>query len=218
MFEYNLNVQIMRYFLLIFLLFFINSSLFSQKYKPFEGTIFYDVYLQASPDSLPKRINYLTLHIKDSLVRVDTNSENFGGQSTIKNSNRKRAYILLKSNDQFYAIRHILTDSASKDFSFKKLNKKAKLDGFQIKSVKRISATGEIDTIYYFPKINPVYLNIFSGIKGLPAEYRVPVNEKAFLIYQAIRIEEKELDPKLFSIPNFFKIITFDEFILLQGK
>lgn len=208
----------MRYFLLIFLLFFINSSLLSQKYKPFEGTIFYDVYLQKSPDSLPERINYLTLHIKDSLVRTDTDSESFGGQTTIKNLNRKRAYILLKSNDQFYAIRHIETDSVGKDFSFKKLNKKAKLNGFQIKSVKRISANGEIDTICYFPKINPIYLNIFSGIKGLPAEYRVPVNEKAVLIYQAIRIEEKELDPKLFSIPGFFKIITFDEFLLLQGK
>lgn len=208
----------MRYITLIFLLFFINSSIFSQKYKPFEGTIFYDVYLQKSPDSIPERVNYLTLHIKDSLVRTDTNSESFGGQTTIKNLNKKRSYILLKSNDQFYAIRHIDNDSVSRDFSFKKLKKTTKLDDFKIKSVRRITANSEIDTICYFPEINPVYLNIFSGIKGLPAEYRVPVNEKVSLIYQAIRIEEKELDPKLFSVPNFFKIITFDEFIFLQEK
>jgi hypothetical protein len=189
------------------------TTSWAQKYTPFEGTIYYDVFLYKSIDSLPIKVNYLTLRIKDSLVRIDTNSDAFGGQTTIKNINRKRSYTLLKSKENFYAIRNIDTSSTTNLFSFKKMSKTTRLDNFKIKAIKRIDADGKIDTIYYLPKISPIYLGIFSGIKGLPAAYTVPIDKQSFLYYQIIKIEPKELDSKLFTIPSIFKIVTMDEFI-----
>lgn len=191
-----------------------STFVFSQKHKPFEGAIYYDVFLYKHPDSLPVKVNYLTLRIKDSLVRIDTNSDAFGGQTTIKNINRKRSYTLLKSQQgEFYAIRNVDTSTVHQNFSFKKIRKSKKIGTYKITAVERIDAQGESDTIYYFPKISPIYLGIFYGIKGLPAAYSVPINKDSYLYYQVIKVEPELLDPKLFTIPSLFKIITMEEFI-----
>lgn len=202
--------------IIIVLALFISPMLWAQKYKPFEGTIFYDVYFQKSVDSVPYKVNYLTLRVKDSLVRVDTNSDSFGAQTTIRNMNQKKSYVLLKNEEQYYAIKQYDNDSISTHYTFKKMGKKRKLDGFTMKRTKRISTKGEVDTLYYFPQINPKYLNLSYPLIGLPAEYKVPVNEESFLIYRAIKIEEKQLDEQLFQIPSIFKIISMDEFIMSQ--
>lgn len=208
-----MNKKIKHLLFICLAIVFQNSS-YAQKYKPFEGTIFYDVFFQATPDSIPYKVNYLTIRAKDSLVRIDTYSDAFGAQTTIRNLNQKKSYILLKNNDTYYAIKQHDNDSSTTNFSFKKLPQKRKLDGFTVKRIKRIHADNTLDTVYYFPKINPIYLNYNSLIKGLYAEYSVQVNETTKLIYRAIKIEQGELDKKLFQIPSIFKIVTLDEFIL----
>ncbi len=200
----------------IILILFFCPFLFGQKYKSFEGSIFYDVYFQKATDSIPYKVNYLTIRVKDSIVRVDTNSDSFGGQTTIRNLNQKKSYVLLKSDDNFYAIKQYDNDSVTIHFTTKKMGGKRKLDGYVVKRMKRIYPEGEVDTLYYFPKINPKYLNLSTSLIGLPAEYKVAVNEESNLIYRAVKVEEKELNSELFKIPTIFKIISMDDFILLQ--
>lgn len=207
-----------RHLLITFLLIFINISAFSQKIKPFEGMIYYDIYLRQSIDSVPIKINYLTLHIKDSLVRVDTNSDVFGGQTTIKNIKQQKSYILLKHQDNFFAIKHLDTSKATTNYQFKKHKSKTKLNDFKIKSVYDKSTGKKKELFYYFESIDPIYLGIFNGIPGLPAEYTIPINTESTYIYQAVQIKEEIIDPKVFKIPSIFKIVSFEEFVNLENR
>lgn len=212
-----LNIYIKPLFINVFILFSFSHLLSAQKkYKPFEGAIYYDVFLYKHADSLPIKVNYLTLRIKDSLARIDTHSDAFGNQSTIKNLNRKRAYILLKSKDTFYAVKSIDTSIVRTKYAFKKIRKSKKIGDYKMKAIRRMDDNGEIDTIYYLPAVNPIYLNIFKGVNGLPVGYKVPISETAYYYYQVIKIEKEVLDKKLFSIPTIFKMVTMDEFILLN--
>jgi len=205
-----------NYLLVFFFLITTCHSSFSQRYKHFEGNIYYDIYLVNKHDHSSKKVNYLTIRIKDSLVRVDTDSKLFGGQTTIHNLTRHRSYILLKSKDTFYAIQHFDTAAVEKAILFKKVKGKTKLGDFKIKKVSRLIDTNKIDTIEYFTQLDPKYLAIYPGLKGLPATYHVEVNKDFYFLYKAIKVEPKALDDKLFMIPKLFKIVTFDEFIKSQ--
>lgn len=206
----------MRYILTLLVIFWwINFSL-GQKFQSFEGAIFYDVYLLNTKDNSLVKVNYLTLRIKDSLVRIDTYSEHFGGETTIRNINQHKSYTLLKNKEAFYAIRNKEMKDTTKAKVYKKIKGNEKLDGFRIKKATLFSTDGIKDTLAYFPSISPAYLGIKKGIKGLPAVYFVKVNTYTKYLYKAFKIESQSLDDKIFQIPTLFKIITIEDFIQLQ--
>lgn len=193
-----------------FTLFF--TSVFSQKWRDFEGEIYYDVYLINKSENKDVKVNYLTLRVKGGFVRIDTHSETFGGQTTIRNLSLKKSYVLLKSEEDFWAIQQH-DDTTKVAYEFKKQLKSRKINGVKIKrGIRKLEDVSE--EVWYFPHIDPIYLHYNSNFPGLLASYNVPLNSEEYLLYKVVKIEEKIIDKKLFEIPSVFKIITMDEFIL----
>jgi hypothetical protein len=200
---------------------FIYSGIFAQNtaYKPFSGSLTYKVELVDSTLKKGKFQYYMRVYTNDTLVRTENESPLFGKQILIKNLNLKKQYLLLNINDKKYAIQqNIPLDTLPSKYKFeikskfKKFgNKKSQL---AITTLRNYPTTFKT---YYAVDLNPIYLDILKGLKGLPTQYFIPSVNGIFK-YTLIEIEETPLPSSTFLFSKDYTKISFDEFIKIATE
>jgi hypothetical protein len=210
--------SMLRTFLLLIL---ICPSFFGQtsSYKPFTGTLTYKVELMDS--TLKKGIfqYYMRVYTNDTLVRTETESVNFGKQIVIRHLHLNKQYLLLTHNDKKYAIQqNLAADTSSSKYTFDLINKKkkfAKTNGYLAYThLKNSPFTFET---YYSKELNPIYLNIFKGIPGLPISYFI-LSDNGILKYTLIEKELVQLPKNAFLFSKEYQQISFNDFIEAATK
>lgn len=195
---------------------FISCISYSQQldFKPFSGALTYKVELIDS--TLKKGVfqYYMRLYTNDTLVRIENESVNFGKQILIRHLNLNKQYLLLEYDNKKYAIQQIIPkDTMPSKYTFTLINKSkkfAKKKSFLAQT--KITNSTFIFPTYYCKELNPKYLDILKGIKGLPTQYFLP-SESGILRYTLIEVQETQLPQTTFLFSKDYTKITFDEFI-----
>ena len=200
-----------------FILFlFINSMLYAQKtnFKPFYGALTYKVELVDSTLKKGKFQYYMRLYTNDTIVRTENESDLFGKQIVIKHLKLNKQYLLLSYNNKKYAIQQqIPPDTTPSKYQFEEKQKFKKFakkkSQLAITHIKNIPYTFKT---YFSTELNPIYLDIFKGIKGLPTQYFLSSN-KGILRYTLIEVQETVLPSTTFLFSKDYIKIPFDDFI-----
>ena len=201
-----------QFFILLFSACF--SLTFAQKNEPFQGTLHYRIDFQVHPDSSSIPYSRMTLYTNDTLVRVDSETAQLGSQILITHLAMQKYYLLLNWDSKKYAIQaHLPKDTIVSAYTFKKKMGKKVIGGIKAKRV-FVSASyfPKPLEMWYAPSVSPKYLSILKGIKGLPVDYYVQM-EDGYLHYY---LESSDLSPvskDLFGISSEYQKVTFDEFI-----
>jgi hypothetical protein len=200
---------------------FIYSGIFGQNtpYKPFSGSLSYKVELVDSTLKKEKFQYYMRIYTNDTLVRTETESILFGKQILIKNLNLKKQYLLLTFNEKKYAIQQTIPlDTLPSKYKFelktkfkKFANKKSQLAITTLRNYPTKFKT------FFTQDLNPIYLDIFKGLNGLPTQYYLP-SDNGILRYTLIEIEETKLPASTFLFSRDYTKITFDEFIKIATE
>ena len=200
---------------------FIYSGIFAQNttYKPFSGSLTYKVELVDSTLKKGKFQYFMRVYTNDTLVRTENESPLFGKQILIKNLKLSKQYLLINLYDKKYAIQqNIPLDTFPSKYKFeikskfKKFgNKKSQLAITSLRNYPRTFKT------YFTTDLNPIYLDIFKGLKGLPTQYYIPSDNGIFR-YTLIEIEEAKLPANTFLFTKDYTKISFDEFIKIATE
>lgn len=209
---------------IIFLFLFLISSIgFSQKQQPFSGRMIYRIDFVPSLDSLDKAVvqSKMVVYTNDTLVRVESETPQFGQQVLIKHLLLQKYYLLLQYEDQKFAIQqHVQPDTSASKYTFKRKLKSKTIAGIKAKKVlvKTETFPKPIE-MWYFPSVSPKYLDVLKGIKGLPVDYYIQM-ENGFLHYVLENIESSPVNMDLFGVPSDFKKVSFDQFIdeMMKGQ
>ena len=203
----------------IILLSFLLVSLigFSQKQPPFSGRMIYRIDFVPSLDSMGKAMTQskMVIYTNDTLVRVESETQQFGQQVLIKHLQLQKYYLMLQFEGQKFAIQqHVPADTVPSKYTFKKkLFGKKMISGIKAKRVMvRTETFTKPIEMWYFPSVSPKYLDVLKGIKGLPVDYYIQM-ENGFLHYVLESIESSPVNMDLFGIPTDFRKVTFDQFI-----
>lgn len=203
----------MKKAILLFILI-IQFAVFGQKQAPFQGRLIYKIEFINSVDSTQNTISKSVIYTNDTLVRVESETGQLGPQVLIKHLVLQKYYLLINYSDTKFAIQqHVPKDTIPSKYTFKKKFGSKKIAGVKAKRV-FVSAPSydKAIEIWYFPKISPKYLDVLNGIKGLPVDYYLQL-EDGMLHYTLENIEFSEVNKDLFGIPTDFKKVSFDEFL-----
>lgn len=162
----------------------------------------------------------MTLYTNDTLSRLEVNSPVFGQQITIRHLTLHKSYLLVEFDGKKYAIQ---TDDTAKEGDTTrpldpytidyKCFKKKKIGTYKMKRAQVVQKQKEFNQeIYYFTKIRPDLLDVYEGIKGLPAIYYLD-SKDGLMKYTAIEISKEFVSKDLFGIPSDYKRIRFDDFL-----
>jgi len=156
------------------------------------------------------------VYTNDTLSRMEIINDALGPQVSIKHMSLKKSYLLMDFMGKKLAIQ---TDQKSDsntyapyEIKYKFFGRK-KMNGQILKrAIVYREDLKEPRTVWYFKNIRPDILDIYSGIKGLPADYYIGTVD-GIIHYSIISIDEKPLDKKLFGIPSDFEKITMSQFL-----
>lgn len=157
------------------------------------------------------------VYTNDTIVRVETETDQLGVQVYIRHMELQKAYLLLRYNNENYAIQNDLqTEKDSLAPSYTVLKKRSggkKIAGFKCRKY-YVRDNGQAEGFYcYFAKKVPnKYLEVYKDIPGLAMDYYLP-SQDGLIHYELVSFEEKQLSRDLFGIPTDFKRISFEEFV-----
>ena len=210
----------MKYLQFVFFLL-LSSSGFSQSFEPFSGRMVYRIEFKGLQDSVSTVQSKMVVYTNDTLVRIESETGQLGPQVLIKHLILQKYYLLLEYNDRKFAIQqNVPADTAASKYTFKKKFGKKKIGGLKAKRVMVKTASFEKPLeMWYFPSISPKYLDVLKGIKGLPADYYIQM-EDGYLHYVLETIEASPVNMDLFGIPSDFRKVSFDDFMeeMLKGQ
>lgn len=187
---------------------------FSQKHVPFQGKLTYKVEFVNGFDSTTRFHSYSSMYTNDTLVRIESFSEQIGSQVLIKHLVMQKYYILLEMNGEKFAIQqHVAKDTVPSKFQFSKKWGRKKVDGLKMKKLEVKSASFPTPmTMWYAPSLSPKYLDVLKGIPGLPTDYYVQT-EDGYFHYILEKVEREAVNKDVFGIPSDFKKVSFEEFM-----
>ena len=188
-------------------------SAFSQ--SPFSGILKYKASVMA-PDSnkIWKSWN-VTLYTNDTVVRVETETEQFGVQVYIRNMTLNKAYLLLELDGNKYAIHTDLSkkrDSIQKGYTVTKKRGSKKIAGLKAKKYFVKDDNTEGYYCYFSKKLGNKYLQVYPEVSGLALDYYIP-SQDGLIHYELIEKKDEAVNRDLFGIPSDYKRISFEEFM-----
>ncbi len=192
---------------------FVSSAVFSQN---FTGKIVYQV--QMLDTNVQKIIDdrEMTVYTNDTLTRIVILNDALGEQVTIKHMSLKKSYLLMNMGGHKLAIRtNSEEDSTTVEpyqITYKRFGKK-KMNGFVMKKaiVYRTDLV-EKRTVWYFKDLRPDLMDMYKGIKGLPADFYIGTVD-GIVHYKLKSIEKMDVNKDLFGIPSDYEKITLEEFM-----
>lgn len=205
--------------LILYLILLVSVQLTAQKHIPFSGRMIYNIEFRGTNDSVFTFQSKSVLYTNDTLVRIESETGQLGPQVLIKHLLFKKYYLLLEYENQKYALQqHLPADTIPTKFAFKKKRGTKKIAGLKAKRV-LVSHPNFKQPIemWYVPSFSPKYLDVLKGIKGLPVDYYIQM-EDGLLHYVLESVEASPVNMDLFGIPSDFQKISFDEFLNILFK
>ena len=200
---------------LVFLLFITCFTVVNaQKIEPFNGTLHYRIDFKVHPDSVAIPYSKMIIYTNDTLVRVDTETAQLGEQVMITHIKLQKYYLLLELDSKKYAIQGFLPkDTTVSAYKLKKKMGKKKIAGIKAKKVLvTASFFPKPIVMWYAPSISPKYLSVLKGIKGLPLDYYIQM-EDGYLHYVLENSDLSPVNKDTFGISSDYQKVSFDEFI-----
>ncbi len=183
---------------------------------PFTGKIIYTV--QMVDTNLQKIIDNreMSVYTNDTLSRIEVMNDALGEQITIKHLGLKKSYLLMSMLGKKLAIQ---TDSSENStvlepyqFRYIWFGRK-KVDGFVLKKAKVYREDlKEEKTIWYFRDIRPDLMDMYPGIKGLPADFYIGTVD-GLVHYQVKLIKNQFVAKDLFGVPSDYEKIRLSDFM-----
>jgi len=191
-----------------------------QKTNSFSGELIYKITkVDASMNPLSSddenSENKVIIYAKDSLLKIVNFDSQNGYQECLKHMTREKSILLLEIEDKGFAIRMNDEQSMNNDslYAFKRKCGIKKIGGLKSKKTIMNHPLLANELICFYSKTVPSrYLNIFSGLSGIPTLYYI-VNDDG--LYRYILESYRSYDPPLsmFMIPEDYEIVTMDEFM-----
>ncbi len=196
------------------------------EFKPFEGTIVYDIEYIEVPEEVQGMESMLpqttSMSISGDMVRVE--QEVMGGtQVVIVDNLKKESHILMNMMGQKIDI--FLTkeeieaaeaEAGTNEMEVKELSGKKTILGYKCKQALLIDPeTGDSQEVYYTKKLEIAHKD-FKSLRGFPLEYYT-TQESMKIKMTASEIKSKKLDPSLFKVPPGYQQMSMDELNQLVG-
>lgn len=196
------------------------------EFKPFEGTIVYDIEYIEVPEEVQGMESMLpqttSMSISGDLVRVE--QEVMGGtQVVIVDNLKKESHILMNMMGQKIDI--FLTkeeieaaeaEAGTNEMEVKELDGKKSILGYKCKQALLIDPeTGDSQEVYYTKKLEIAHKD-FKSLRGFPLEYYT-TQESMKIKMTASEIKAKKLDASLFKVPPGYQQMSMDELNQLAG-
>jgi hypothetical protein len=205
----------MKFICVISTVLLIAFSGFSQ--TKFSGVLKYKATVMAPDTNAVWKSWNVTLYTNDTVVRLETETQQFGVQVYIRNMSLNKAYLLLELDGNRYAIQTDLskkTDSIKKTYTVKKKMGSKKIAGLKAQKyfVKDENTDGYY--CYFSKKLGNKYLQVYPEVKGLALDYYIP-SQDGLIHYELIEKRDEPVNRDLFGIPSDYKRISFEEFMRL---
>ncbi len=203
-------------FVYLSIIFFTLTGSFVSAQSPFMGKIVYSVEMLDT--NLQKIIDNreMVVYTNDTLSRIEVLNDALGEQITIKQMELKKSYLLMSMMGSKLAIQTDDSDDSSKvePYHFKYLwFGRKKVNGFVLKKAKvSREDLGEKRVIWYFKDIRPDLMEMYKGIKGLPADFYIGTVD-GIVHYQLKSIEYQCVEKDKFGIPSDFEKIKLKDFM-----
>ncbi|WP_043023603.1 hypothetical protein [Fluviicola taffensis] len=203
----------MKVLLLGIMLFLAGNNLIAQ--KPFSGVLKYKASITIPDTNVVYKTWGVTIYTNDTVVRLETETDQFGVQVYIRNIQLNKAYLLLELDGNKYAIQTDLTkksDSISRGYTVKKKFGSKKIAGVKARKyfVKDDNTVGFY--CYFAKKMNGKFLQVYPEVKTLAVDYYIP-SEDGLIHYELIEKKDEVVNRDLFGIPSDYKRISFEEFM-----
>ena len=206
-----------KFYLLVIFLCFLNIT---HAQNSFSGELVYRIIkvdsihnpILSSQDQEQKLIVYA----KDSLLKIVNFNSVQGTQESLIHIPLKKTIVLLKFDEQGYAIRmnNDLQKYDESDYQFeKKCGLSVKIGG--LKSKKMIMSHPDLKhdlMCFYSKKIGSKYSHCFEQVLGLPTLFFL-VLEDGLYRYELESHKEYDTPIALFMIPEGYKVMSFEEFM-----
>lgn len=204
----------MNRFLFAFsIILFTTISAFSQ--EKFSGVLKYKATVMAPDTNAVWKSWGVTLYTNDTVVRVETETQQFGVQVYIRNMLLNKAYLLLELDGNKYAIQTDLskkTDTIPKNYTVKKKSGSKKIAGLKAQKYLVKDENTEGYYCYFSKKLGNKYLQVYPEVKGLALDYYIP-SQDGLIHYELIEKKNEPVNRDLFGIPSDYKRISFEEFM-----
>lgn len=181
----------------------------------FSGILKYKASVMAPDTNAVWKSWRITLYTNDTVVRVETETEQFGVQVYIRNMSLNKAYLLLELDGNKYAIQTDLskkTDSIAKSYTVKKKRGSKRIAGLKAKKYLVKDENTEGFYCYFSTKLSNKYLQVYPEVKGLALDYYIP-SQDGLIHYELTEKKEQQVNRDLFGIPSDYKRISFEEFM-----
>ena len=186
----------------------------------FSGELVYSII---KVDSIPNPLipeqeqeQKLIVYVKDSLLKVVNFNSVSGIQESLIHIPLKKTIVLMKFDEQGYAIRmkNNLQKYDQSDYKFeKKCGLSIKIGG--LKSKKMIMSHPDLknDLIcFYSKKLDAKYSHCFDDVPGLPTLFFLALEDGLYR-YELESHKEYETPLSLFMIPKGYEVMSFEEFM-----
>lgn len=202
----------------LIVLFFCRSQTFGQN---FTGKIVYQVQMLDTALQTLIDNRELVVYTNDTLSRVVAQNDALGEQVTIKHMPLQKSYLLMNMMGKKIAIQTNSSGDTSKiepyTFRYKFFGRK-KVNGFVLKKATVFREDlKEKRIIWYFKKLRPDIMEMYPGIKGLPADFYIGTVD-GIVHYSLKSIEKSDISKDLFGIPSDYEKITLEEFMNFVRK
>jgi len=163
----------------------------------------------------------MIVYAKDSLLKIVNFNSITGTQESLIHIPRKKTIVLLKLDEQGYAIRmnNNLQKYDESDYEFeKKCGLSARIGG--LKSKKMIMSHPDLKhdlTCYYSKKIDPKYSHCFHHVPGLPTLFFLALEDGLYR-YELESHKKYQTPISLFTIPEGYQVMSLEEFMEIDKR
>jgi hypothetical protein len=188
--------------------------------KPVSGVFHYKATISLPDTNIVLKSWNVHLYTNDTIVRVETETGQFGVQVYIRHMQMNKAYLLLEADGEKYAIQTNLEKTPEKDTTAPEYTIKKKFGSKKIAGIKcrkyYIIDKGQTEGYYcwFAKKISNKYLEVYPEVKGLAVDYYLPSRD-GLIHYELVSYTPSAPSRDLFGIPSDYKRISFDEFVRL---
>ena len=186
--------------------------------KPVSGSFIYKATIALPDTNVIIKQWEVRLFTNDTIVRLETQTDQVGDQVYIRHMELNKAYLLLSFDGANYAIQTDLEENRVKDtvpprYTITKKHGSKKIAGIKCKKY-YILDNGQTEGNYgwFAKKISNKYLEVYPEIPGLAVDYYLPTQD-GLVRYELISYTPGPVNRDMFGIPSDYKKITFDEFV-----
>lgn len=181
--------------------------------KPFEGKLVYSI--EISDTSLRQLFpsSTMTIYTNDTIVRIETKTDALGQQVLIQHLQKNKAYLLIETTTDKYAIQLPEKEGAETKYTYKKAKGKKLISGLSSRKI-LVSFPSVIPKMefYYHKEISAKYVPGFEDFPGLLTDYYV-VSKDGIYHHQLKEIMNQPVSRDLFGIPSDYKKISMSDFV-----